>query len=80
MGVSEVEGRGEAFLLDGYQEDFRGEKEEFSIGDSLFDEVCGCRNNKADYRNGYTLQSLLVDASDILWHRERDFNKDSMDS
>lgn len=42
MGLSEVGGRREAFLLDGYKEDFRSEKEKSAGGYSLFDEACGC--------------------------------------
>ena len=49
MGISEIErGRG-AFLLVRYQETFRGEKEEHSIGNSLFDETCSCRYGQVDY-------------------------------
>ena len=41
MGLSEV-GRGRyTFLLDGYKEDFRSEKEKYAIGYSLFEEVYG---------------------------------------
>ena len=39
MGVSEIERRGEAFLLDGCSEDGRGEEKEFVNEYSLFDEV-----------------------------------------
>ena len=41
MSVSEVERTREVFLLDRYQEDSRGEKEELAIGGSLFDETYG---------------------------------------
>ena len=50
MGLSEVGSRREAFLLDGYKEDFGGEKEEYASGYSLFEEAYGWWYGWENYR------------------------------